>query len=253
MAVHRCSAKRIVMETRLNKAADKGAGILNKNGAGEGAVAPKSGAVSLEAQLAARTAELERLKAQRFKDLDRLAAVTRTRDLLEKRSAVQSAKIASLTKRQEADEEKFKEAMAQTPALATTLGEPDGKELSWSERRWWDATIKVAQKSHRAGQHDDARAAFELALRTKQTASLWEQLGHVLREDSRYGDAELAYQRSLRMRPGSAELLFLTGYCSEMSGHKEEAINRYELALAAEPGLASRYAHLRDFHARLAN
>lgn len=221
---------------------------------------------SLEEQLAAKNGDLARVKAQRLKDLDRLAAVSRTRDLLEKRASAQMARVAAALARtgaapaelaKGADEGAQGAASHSMPAtmheqsLASLLPDAADRQLGWGERRWWNETIRVAQRSHRAGRLDDARATFEVALRTRQTASLWEQYGHVLRENSQFSEAEHAYRRALEMRPGKAELMFLTGYCLEMDGRPGDAVAHYEDALASDPGLVERYDHLRDFRARL--
>ncbi len=252
----------------------------------------------LEAQLDAKDANLKRIKAQRLKDLDRLAAVSRTRDLLEKRSAAQMAKVAAAHARAaaapavaafipaeiaaaraaEPDTPPIGEVLAlempdksmpevrevppancadegQRPLGAassffTWLSQHDERSLGWSERRWWRQTIKAAQKAHKEQRLGLARQLFEAALHTKATASLWEQLGHVLRESGHFLDGEAAYRHALALKPDRAELMFLSGYCLEMAGQFGEAASLYDAALVTDPMLAGRYAHLRDFRTR---
>lgn len=229
----------------------------------------------LSKELASKDAELRRIRVQRLKDLDRLAAVSRTRDLLEKRSSAQMAKVAAaltqpahsaaLPAQQEVQGTAGFPAPAGQPTLETLVGpvpswktntvpdvgEPADQPLSWAERRWWAATIKMAQAAHKKGRFGYAIAAFEVALRVRQTASLWEQYGHVLRENGAFPAAEVAYERALAMQPGKAEVMFLAGYCLEMVGRGADAAAKYEAALTSDPALETRYDHLRGFRARL--
>lgn len=230
----------------------------------------------LEAQIKAKDSDFRRVKAQRLKDLDRLAAVSRTRDLLEKRAAAQMAKVAAAMARPsppppappgppavfqpatvDADLPGDQDAVApstdQSEAIgfAARLEERADISLGWGDRRWWQQTIKAAQKAHKDQRLSDAQLYFEAALLTKQTSSLWEQLGHVLRESGRFLEGEIAYRRALRTRPDHGEMLFLSGYCLEMAGATSGAIPFYTAALESDPQLVSRYPHLRDFHARL--
>ncbi len=211
---------------------------------------------TLEAQLGAKEADLERIKNQRLKDLDRLAAVSRTRDLLEKRAAAQMAKVAAALARPGGPAANavghgdvpgqqlgisFAERFEDRPALS----------LGWIDRKWQQRTIRAAQEAQKERRLADAQLLFEAALLTKQSPSLWEQLGHVLREAGQFLDAETAYRRALRAKPDDGEMLFLSGYCLEMAGSASGAIPLYEAALAADPRLTERYDHLRNFRERL--
>ncbi len=281
----------------------------------------------LERQLEVKESDLRRVKARRLKDLERLAAISRHRDLLEKRSSAQTAKVAAALARHaelltveapaavelppawdtlvppadevepalgdmeeakpatepesevenekaqieervhfadsedvlaveaegkgQSDEIREIPRIVEVTPLAVLLAEQADRKLGWSERRWWGGTIKAAQKAHKERRLDDAEAAYESALRTNQTASLWEQLGHVLREAGRFGEAELSYRRALRRCPDNAELIFLSAYCLENAGHYPAAVSLYEATLVIDPAMAARFDHLRDFHARL--
>lgn len=229
---------------------------------------------ALEREVGSRDSDLKRLKAQRQKDLDRLAAVSRTRDLLEKRASAQMAKVAAAVARPAPPSavppaailpppaQAIEPEQTAAPAAVAIPAQADGfvalyddsrkvAELGWSDKRWWLRTIGMAQKAQKERRLSDAQLYFEAAIVTRPSASLWEQLGHVLRESGQFLEAELAYRRSLGLKPGRGEPLFLSGYCLEMAGRWAEAIPLYEAALASEPALADRYEHLRDFRARL--
>ena len=229
---------------------------------------------ALEQQLGAKDGDFRRLKAQRQKDLERLAAVSRTRDLLEKRSAAQMAKVAAALARPAppapapvaaAAPVAIAPVVADSAAPAPNMPEPQQaagfvariaevqspQSLGWSTKRWWLRTVSMAQTAYKERRLGDAQLLFEAALLTRQTASLWDQLGHVLRESAQYLEGELAYRRSLRLSPDRGEILFLAGYCLEMAGRYGEAVPYYEAAMARDASLANRYEHLRDFRARL--
>lgn len=235
---------------------------------------------ALEQQVGSRESDIKRLKAQRQKDLERLAAVSRTRDLLEKRAAAQMAKVAAAMARPAPPRPVPPPPPAAAPALAPPPPTPavaeqpqeieapaapaqaygfvafydDRREvrpLGWSDKKWWLRTIAMAQAAHKERRLGDAQLYFEAAILTRPSASLWEQLGHVLRESGQFLEGELAYRRSLALKPGRAEPLFLSGYCMEMAGRPGEAVTLYEEALQSDPGLVDRYEHLRDFRARL--
>jgi len=226
---------------------------------------------ALEQQLNAKDGDIKRVKAQRQKDLERLAAVSRTRDLLEKRAAAQMAKVAAALARPAppapapAPAAPAAPSEPAAPAPTPNMPEPQqaagfvariaesdaNRSLGWSEKRWWGRTVKMAQVAHKERRLGDAQLLFEAALLTSQTASLWEQLGHVLRESAQYLEGEIAYRRSLALRPDQGEVLFLAGYCLEMAGRFAEAVPFYEGAMERDPSLVNRYEHLRHFRARL--
>ena len=238
---------------------------------------------SLESQLVAKDADLKRVKNQRAKDLDRLAAVSRTRDLLEKRAAAQMAKVAAAQSRAaeaataspvvnptahvaiEPAIAPMEPSISHMPVavpvpapvpvaasgISTRLEERSAQSLGWSDRRWWQRAVREGEKAHKERRLADAQLFFEVALLTNQTASLWQQLGHVLRESGQYREAEGAYRRALRSKPGDGELLFLSGYCLEMAGDPSGAVPLYEAAVAADAKLVNRYEHLRYFRERL--
>lgn len=236
---------------------------------------------TLESQLNAKESDLKKLKAQRLRDLDRLAAVSRTRDLLEKRASAQMAKVAAALARPVVAEPVAQPAIAPPPppppapapvpalppeapaqiapaarqpmGFVTRPPESDDKRLGWRDDRWWRRTIKAANDAHKERRLADAELLLEVALLTKPTSGLWEQLGHVLRESGQYLEAEMAYRHALRLRPDHAEMLFLSGYCLEMAGQPGEAVRLYEAAVASDPKLVNRYEHLIDFRARLAH
>jgi len=227
---------------------------------------------ALEQQLTSKESELKRVKAQRQKDLDRLAAVSRTRDLLEKRAAAQMAKVAAALARpappamappafqpaiKQADRQGSTAPIPNLPApneagtFAARLEERPARSLGLFDRTWWQRTIRAGRTAHKEQRLGDAQLFFEVALLVNQTASLWKQLGDVLREAGQFSDAEIAYRRALRTEPGNGLILFLSGYCLEMAGDANGAIPLYEAALAADPQLANRYDHLRHFRERL--
>ena len=221
----------------------------------------------LNALLQAKDGDLKRVKAQRLKDLDRLAAVSRTRDMLEKRAAAQMAKLTAATARPSGPPELpviFQHVAAdpsQKPVhtsepfevarLAARLEDRSAGHLGWSDRRWLQRTINFAQQAYKEQRLSDAQLYFEVALLTRQTSSLWEQLGHVLRESGHFLEAEIAYRRALHSRPDHGELLFLSGYCLEMGGAGSSALPFYDAASERDPKLVDRYPHLRDFRDRL--
>jgi tetratricopeptide (TPR) repeat protein len=223
---------------------------------------------ALEAQLEAKAADLKKVKSQRLKDLERLAAVSRTRDLLEKRAAAQMAKVAAALARPAptmisgATEPSGTTLAARTQSLPSG-GQPDANQaeglrvdaraggLGWLDRLWWRQTVKAAQRAHKERRLGDAQILFEAALLGRQTGVLWAQYGHVLREAGCYLAGELAYRNALSLQPGQAEWHFLSGYCLEMAGQYDDAVPHYRAALTGDPRLADRYDQLRDFRARV--
>jgi tetratricopeptide (TPR) repeat protein len=224
---------------------------------------------ALEAQLDLKEVDLKKVKTQRLKDLERLAAVSRTRDLLEKRAAAQMAKVAAAQARTaprmvggaiEPDGAvpalkaqtiflggQPSEAQAKGPRIEARASQP----LGWLDRLWWRQTVKAAQGAHKERRLGDAQILFEAALLGRQTSVLWAQYGHVLREAGQYMAGELAYRSALDLQPDQAEWHFLSGFCLEMAGQYNDAVPHYEAALAGDPSLADRYDHLRDFRARV--
>jgi tetratricopeptide (TPR) repeat protein len=218
----------------------------------------------LERQLAAKEREIERLNARRVKDLERLAEIARERDLLEKRTAEQMAKVAAATghkRTKAADGSKGARPDVVAPAPGGRLPSAIQSRQAlaggtWLKRqglrRWWRDTVRQAEAAHGEGRLPDAQVLFEAALVVHATPSLWRQLGHVLREQKAHRPAREAYERALETDPNHGETLFLAGFCAENSGERTVALERYGSAVAREPDLVDRYEQLRDFNSRLA-
>jgi tetratricopeptide (TPR) repeat protein len=219
--------------------------------------------IELEKELAKQSRTIAQLKNRRAKDFERLAELTRTRDLLEGRLAAQTARTAeALVKIAERD--KVVAEMDQRVGGARLLGgseddadesDNDRHEISLirhpKEYLWWRQTVRAARKARAAGKLIEAQILFDAALLGRETGLLWTELAHVLRERKLFEAAEAAYDRALEFDGEKAENIFLAGYCAEMSGHKMQAARRYEAALEKDPKLASRYDHLHDYNARL--
>lgn len=217
---------------------------------------------SLEQQLAEQARVISRLKERREKDLERLAELTKARDLLEARVAAQAAKVTEAIEKIGAKEKLLGE-LDQRVGGARLIGNgedettgkkgigPVGRLSRQSELLWWRWTLRAARKAKREGKMIEAQILFDAALLSRETASLWTELAHVLRERRLFDAAEAAYDRSLELKANDAENMFLAGYCAEMSGRHEQASRRYEEAIAKDPQLVTRYDHLRDYNSRL--
>lgn len=237
---------------------------------------------SLEQTIADKERVIARLKARRAKDIERLGEIARNRDLLERRASAQMAKVATaMAKVSEREQQIGALERRAVVAGSTTISLPPPMAISGSaeevapdmvrpsiaahaparpaggwlariaQRRWWRSTVRYANMAYRAGELVQSEMLFRAALMVRETANLWSQLGDVLREQNQFDAAEQAYDRCLQFAPDRAEVIFLAGYCDEMAGRRNEARSRYERALALDPGLASRYDHLRGFHDRL--
>lgn len=233
-----------------------------KSGAAAIERSPAASVSQLRKQIEAQTRELTQLKDRRAKELERLAEITNTRDLLESRAAAQLKEVASLRDKL-SERERQIEQLDRRIGGARLLGqrepEPDEPDrtgvkgvIPYIASRWWRLkTIREARRAHRKGRLVEAQVLFDAALLGGESADLWIELGNVLRERELFDPAEWAYRRSLELRPNQAEALFLRGFCLEKVGRKESAARLYEEALAASPDLATKYDHLRDYHARL--
>jgi tetratricopeptide (TPR) repeat protein len=217
---------------------------------------------NLETQLAEQAKLIESLKARRTKDLERLADVTRARDLLEGRLAAQAAKVTETLDKIGAKEKLLGELDQRVGGARLigmddedgsgrkTLG-PGGRLSSQAELLWWRWTLRAARRAKRKGKMIEAQILFDAALLSRESAPLWTELAHVLRERRLFDAAEAAYDRALELKPNDAENLFLAGYCAELAGRHEQASRRYEEALTKDPQLVNRYDHLRDYGTRL--
>lgn len=229
--------------------------------AGAGESIPRTG-LELRKLFEAQTRELEQLKDRRAKELERLGEITRTRDLLESRAAVQLNEIAELRQKL-SDREKQIEQLDRRIGGARLLGqrepEPDQPDrtglkglVPYISSRWWRMkTTREARRAHRKGRLVESQILFDAVLLGGESADLWLELGHVLRERELFEPAEWAYRRSLELKPKQAEVLFLRGFCLEKAGRGERAACLYDEALAADPQLVSKYDHLRDYNTRL--
>lgn len=232
-----------------------------------------------EQQLGEHERTIARLKARRVIDLDRLTEISRARDLLERRASAQMAKVNLAMTRLTGHEQSLQATASQggpsgaaglsqdelaqidgtahhLPAslrlnAATERPQPSGWFARRAEQKWWIETALQAALAHRGGRLLEAQLLCEAALIVRQTASLWTQLGHSLREQMNFEAAEIAYQRALDIEPTNGENEFLAGYCAEKVGNKAKAAVHYTAALALEPKLADRYDHLVEYHARL--
>jgi tetratricopeptide (TPR) repeat protein len=216
----------------------------------------------LRKQVETQALEIAQLKNRRVDELERLTQITKARDLLEARTAVQLKELAKL--REELSErEKQIEQLDRRVGGARLLGqrepEPDQPDRTgWkalvpyiSSRQWRLKTIREARRAHSKGRLVEAQILFDAALLGGETADMWVELGHVLRERELFEPAEWAYRRSLELKPRQGEVLFLRGFCLEKAGRKEPAARLYEEALAADPELITKYDHLRDYNTRL--
>lgn len=223
------------------------------------ASAPESDSI-----VADQTRTIARLKERRIKDLERLGELTQARDLLEARLALQQTKTAeALAKVKEKEK-----ALAQIDqriggarlldSSTTERDQGEGRRSSplgalggRAELLWRQWTLHAARRARSAGKLVEAQILLDAVLLSRESAGVWTELAHVLRERSLFDSAEAAYDRALELDQKNAENLFLAGYCAEMGGRKEQASRRYEEALAKDPKLAERYDHLRDYNSRL--
>lgn len=210
----------------------------------------------------AQALELEQLKDRRVNELKRLSEITRTRDLLESRASAQLKEIAELREKL-SEREKQIEQLDRRIGGARLLGqrepEPDKPDQTglkavapYISSRWWRMkTTREARRAHRKGRLVEAQILFDAVLLGGESADLWVELGHVLRERELFEPAEWAYRRSLELKPKQGEVLFLRGFCLEKAGRRDRAARLYEEALAADPQLVSKYDHLQDYNTRL--
>lgn len=221
-------------------------------------------AESLEQQLADAHELLAQLRQRRSEDLQRLAEVTRARDLLESNAAQQLQRVADAEAKLKANE-KLMEALEQRLGAGRFSNAPGSNQQgagdkheaasptqhAAAERLWLRQTLRMARRARRQGRLADAQALFDAALILRRTPQMWTELAHILREQELFASAEQAYDEALKTDPNNAENIFLAGYCAEKSGKQQRAARRYEEALGKDPKLVDRYEHLRDFNKRL--
>lgn len=217
---------------------------------------------NLENRVAEQAKLIEQLKKRRAEDLERLVEVTHARDILEGRVAAQAARVTEALEKIGAKEKLLGELDQRVGGARLIGGDdedgsagrglgPSGRLSNQAELLWWRWTLRAARRAKRKGKLIEAQILFDAALLSRESAPLWTELAHVLRERRLFDAAEAAYDRALELKPNDAENLFLAGYCAEMSGRQEQASRRYEEALTKDPQLAARYDHLRDFNTRL--
>ncbi len=113
-----------------------------------------------------------------------------------------------------------------------------GAPLSADE--WFELALELE-----AVAPDEARKAYERTLELDPShVDAHVNLGRLLHEEGRAGDAETEYRRALALNAAYATAAFNLGTALEDLGRPAEAMQAYRQALASDPGLADAHFNL---------
>jgi O-antigen biosynthesis protein len=102
--------------------------------------------------------------------------------------------------------------------------------LAWRRYR----ARRLARRANRARRRGDCAAAaalYQRALaRDVGRTDIRVQLGHMLKELARFGEAEAAYRQALSQRPGDGDIHLQLGHLLKLLGRTEDAIVAYSAA-----------------------
>jgi tetratricopeptide (TPR) repeat protein len=102
-----------------------------------------------------------------------------------------------------------------------------------------DAAFARAEASERSGELEEARRWYDVARRLDpEDAVIRFNLGNVLDELGRHGEAEIAYTQAIERSPDLADAWFNLGLLQEKLGRAAEALSSYRRAFAIEPTYA---------------
>ena len=98
-------------------------------------------------------------------------------------------------------------------------------------------TLLTVLGSRQAGFWKDGETLFQHVLQLDNANTVaQEQLGHIRRDQGRWGEAAGHYRRALASRPHSADLAFHLADALEKLDRPEEALRYYDQALQKDPG-----------------
>jgi len=134
------------------------------------------------------------------------------------------------------------EPRLEDPVLATLFGE--GISSRWHLLRGQGYLV--------AGQADDARAAFELAVAARPDyANGWNQLGLAMNAMGRFDEASSAYQRAIDLRPQFANAFTNLAMSLFSNGEFEAGVNAATQAIQNDSTAAQAYLYLGVFEQAL--
>lgn len=129
---------------------------------------------------------------------------------------------------------------ARVAPLAAGATEALGEAAPLSADEWYEMALELE-----AVETDEARKAYERALELDPShVDAHVNLGRLLHEEGRAGDAETEYRRALALNAAYATAAFNLGTALEDLGRPAEAMQAYHQALASDPGLADAHFNL---------
>jgi tetratricopeptide (TPR) repeat protein len=82
----------------------------------------------------------------------------------------------------------------------------------------------------------DALRYYEQYLKLEpQSAEIWVQYGHALKETKRLSEARLAYEKAISLKPSDSDTRLQMGHVLKLLGNRADAITHYKLALSLPP------------------
>lgn len=121
-------------------------------------------------------------------------------------------------------------------ALAADTALPLATRVETLRFRVLEDTLGRARRHTAAGEWDQARAAYEAALKASpDSAVLYRELAAVERRSGHAAEADAHLERAITLDPGDRASRVLLAQTREASGDVDGAIASYEAALAIEP------------------
>jgi tetratricopeptide (TPR) repeat protein len=107
-----------------------------------------------------------------------------------------------------------------------------------------ESSLSLADRARDAGRWELAALHYRKALEASESAAIWVQYGHALKESGRIAEAEAAYNRSLNLDGQIADTHLQLGHALKLQGGQSVAILAYLEAFRLDPSSPEAYREL---------